>query len=181
MSFTRYTVPIPASATICTDWPSLCTQKDSHWNNKLLEERYGGYVVEVDGTIVLACTDELCAVVDEKSKGLHDFTFYEPGSGVSISNYTIEMPASARICSTWPSLMEAAVRRPNAGVERKYGGYVIEVEGVVAVACDEGLCKDIESHSWVLDELGEEVAERLDSKKGSEHLQNETSTKSSIA
>lgn len=138
-------------------------------------------MVKVDGAIVLACTDDLCAVVDEKSKGLREFTFYEPGSGVPISNYTIEMPASARICSTWPSFVEAAVRRPNAVVERKYGGYVIEVEGVVAIACDEGLCADFQSHPWVLDELREEVVERLDSKRGSEHLQRETSTKSSIA
>ena len=167
MSFKRYTVPIPASATICTDWPSLCTQKGEHWDDKLLEERYGGYVVEVGGAIVLACIDKLCAVVDEKSKGLREFTFYEPGSGVAISNYTIEMPASARICTTWPSLVEAAVRRPNAVVEKKYGSYVIEVDGVVAIACDEGLCADIESHPWVLDELREEVTEQLDSKRGS--------------
>lgn len=164
MSFTRYTVPIPESATICTDWPSLCTQKGEHWNDKLLEERHGGYVVEVDGAIVLACTDDLCAVVDEKSKGLREPTFHEPGSGVAISNYTIEIPASARICTTWPSLVEAAVRRPNAVVEKKYGGHVIEVDGVVAIACDEGLCADIESHPWILGELREEVAERVDSK-----------------
>ena len=164
MSFTRYTIPIPESAKICTDWPSLCTQKGEHWDDKLLEERYGGYVVEVDGIIVLACTDELCAVVDEKSRGIREFTFHEPGSGVVISNYNIDMPATARICTTWQSLVEAAVRSPNAGVEKKYGGYVIEVDGVVAIACDEGLCANIESHPWVLDELREEVAERLDPK-----------------
>jgi hypothetical protein len=166
MSLARYTVPIPESATICADWPSLCTQKGEHWDDKLLEEKYGGYVVEVDDTVVLACTDELCAVVDEKSKGLREFTFYEPGSGVNTSNYTIDMPASARICTTWPSLVEAAVQRPKAGVEKKYGGYVIEVDGVVAIACDEGLCADIELHPWVLDELREEVAERLELKSG---------------
>lgn len=75
MSFTRYRAPIPKSAIICADWPSLCKQKGEHWDDKLLEEKYGGYVVEVDGTIVLACTDDLCAVVDEKSKGLREFTF----------------------------------------------------------------------------------------------------------
>lgn len=123
-------------------------------------------MVEVDGAIVLACTDDLCAIVDEKSKGLHEFTFHEPGSGVAISNYNIDFPASARICTTWPSLVEAAVRRPTAGVERKYGGYVIEVDGVVAIACGEGLCADIESHHWVLDELREEVAERLELESG---------------
>lgn len=167
MSFTRYTVRIPESATICADWPSLCTQKGEHWDDKLLEEKYGGYVVEVDGAIILACTDDLCAVVDEKSRGLREFTFHEPGSGVAISDYTIDMPASARICTTWPSLVEAAVRRPKAGVEKKYGGYVIEVDGVVAIACAEGLCTDIDSHPWVLDELREEVAERLELKSGS--------------
>ncbi|KAM0701454.1 hypothetical protein Q7P35_011816 [Cladosporium inversicolor] len=166
MPFTRYKVPIPESATICTDWPSLCTRKGEHWDDKLLEEKYGGYVVEVDGTIVLACTDDLCAVVDEKSKGLREFTFHEPGSGVAISNYTIDMPASARICTTWPSLVEAAVRRPDVGVEKKYGGYVIEVDGVVAIACDEGLCADIQSHAWILNDFREEVAERLGSKSG---------------
>lgn len=87
---------------------------------------------------------------------------------MAISNYNIDIPASAGICTTWPSLVEAAVRRPKAGVERKYGGYVIEVDGVVAIACDEGLCADIESHPWVLDELREEVAERLDPKSGRE-------------
>jgi hypothetical protein len=167
MSFSRYTFPIPDSAIICTDWPSLCTQKGKHWDDKLLEERYGGYVVEVDGAIVPACTDDLCAVADEKSRGLREFTFHEPGSGVAISNYTIDMPAFTRICTTWPSLVEAAMRRPNAGVEKKYGGYVIEVDGVIAIACDEGLCADIESHPWVLDELREEVTERLELKSGS--------------
>jgi hypothetical protein len=58
------------------------------------------------------------------------------------------------------------VQRPKAGVEKKYGGYVIEVDGVVAIACDEGLCADIELHPWVLDELREEVAERLELKSG---------------
>lgn len=168
MSFTRYTVPIPDSAIICTDWLSLCKQKVEHWNDKLLEERYGGYVVEVDDTIVIACTDDLCAVVDEKSKGLHEFTFHEPGSGVAISNYTIDIPPSARICTSWPSLVEAAVRRPSAEVEKKYGGYVIEVDGVIAIACGKRLCADIESHPWILDELREEVAERLDPKSGRE-------------
>lgn len=166
MSLTRYTVPIPESATICTDWPSLCAQKGADWDDKLLEERHGGYVVEVDGTIVLACSDELCAVVDEKSKGLREFILHEPGSGVAISNYTIDMPASARICTTWPSLVEAAVRRPEARVEGKYGGFVIEVDGVVAIACGEELCADIESHPWVLDELRAEVAERVDAMSG---------------
>lgn len=124
-------------------------------------------MVEIDVTIVLACTDGLCAVVDEKSKGIREFTLHEPGSGVAISNYNIDMPASARNCTTWPNLVEAAVQRPNAGVEKKYGGYVIVVEGVVEIACDEGLCAEIESHPWVLDGLREEVAERLESKRGS--------------
>lgn len=166
MSFKRYTVPIPEPAVICTDWPSLCSQKGEHWDNNLLEEKYGGYVVEVNSTIVLACTDDLCAVVDEKSKGLYEFTFHEPGSGVAISKYTIDMPASARICTTWPSLVEAAVKTPGAAVEKKYGGYVIGVDGVVEIACDDGLCADIESHPWILDELREEVAERLDPMSG---------------
>ena len=74
---------------------------------------------------MLACTDDLCAIVDEKSKGIHELTFHEPGSGVAISNHSIDLPASARICTTWSSLVEAAVWRPNAGVEKKYGGYVI--------------------------------------------------------
>jgi hypothetical protein len=165
MSFTRYTVPIPESAIICSDWPSLCSQKGEHWDDKLLDEKYGGYVVEVDGAILLACTDELCAIVDEKSKGLREFTFHEPGSGVAISRYTIDLPASARVCTTWPSLVEAAVQRPDAGVEKKYGGYVIEMDGAVAIACDDGLCVDIESHPWVLDELLEEVAARIESKR----------------
>lgn len=82
---------------------------------------------------------------------------------MAISSYSIDLPASARICTTWPSLVEAAVRRPNAGIEKKYGGHVIEANGVVAIACDEGLCVDIEWHPWVLDELRQEVAARLSS------------------
>lgn len=44
---------------------------------------------------------------------------------------------------------------------------MIEVDGLVAIACDDGLCVDIESHPWVLDELLEEVAARLESKRAS--------------
>ena len=59
------------------------------------------------------------------------------------------------------------MQRPNSGVEKKYGGHVIEVDGLAAMACDHGLCADIESHPWVLDESREEVAARLGSKSGS--------------
>jgi hypothetical protein len=106
-------------------------------------------------------------LIDEKSKGLHTFTFHRSSdSGVVISNYTIDMPASARICTSWPSLVEAAVRRPGARVEKKFGGYVIEMDGVVAIACGEELCRDIEEHLWVLNGLREEVEERLNSLSG---------------
>ena len=75
----------------------------------MLDEKYGGYVIEDEGAIVLVCTDDLCALLEEKARQAQVVTFYDlASSAVSLANYTVEIPYSAKICSDWPRL-EAAV------------------------------------------------------------------------
>jgi hypothetical protein len=46
----------------------------------------------------LVCTDNLYAVIDEKSKETSTVRFYDPASSVMIGNYTVPLPNTARIC-----------------------------------------------------------------------------------
>jgi hypothetical protein len=126
MSIDHYTVPIPASAYICPDWTSLIEEVHTKWSHSMLDKKYGGYVIEDKGAIVLVCTDELCTILEEKDRQAQTVTFHDPASdAVSLANYTVDIPLSARICSDWPSLEAAVVQRPGCRIVEKYGGFVL--------------------------------------------------------
>lgn len=158
MSLTHYTVPIPTSATICPDWPTLCAETRTNWPHSVLRKKHGGYVIEDHNAIVLVCTADLCAILEEKDRAAQQITFHDPASGnVSVANYTVALPSSAKVCSDWPSLRAAAMRWPEKRVERKYGGFVIEEDGVVVVACNEKLSGEAEANPEQLLWIREDV------------------------
>lgn len=168
MSISHYTIPIPPSAAICPDWPSLC-EKVLNWPDSVLDKKYGGYVIEENNTVVLACTDNLCTILEEKDKEAMTITFHDPASlpsGVSIQKYTVPIPESARIVSKYPSLEAAALQRPHASIVKKYGGYVIEEDGMIVIACDDQMSSEIEMHPGCLDYTFEDVAELKRTKGG---------------
>jgi hypothetical protein len=166
MFIAHYTVPIPESATICPDWPALCEEAHLNYGHCMLERKYGGYVIEDKGVIRLVCTDSLCAIVSEKDKEAATITFHHPTSGVQIGNYKFPLPETARVCSKWPSLRAAALQRPHAPIVKKYGGFVIEEDGVVVIACDEELSVMCEERPEQLAFIAEDVAELLQSRGG---------------
>jgi hypothetical protein len=165
MSIEHYTVPVPASAFICLDWPSLTEEVRIKWGHCTLDKKYGGYVIEDEGSIVLLCTEDLCAVLEEKDRQAQIVTFHDPASSeVSLTNYTVDLPASAKICSDWPSLEAAILQRPGSRVVRKYGGYVIEEDDVVVFACDEKISEEADHPGGLIDMLYEDIAEQAQSR-----------------
>jgi hypothetical protein len=166
MSIAHYTVPIPESATICPDWPALCEEAHLNYGHCMLEKKYGGYVIEDKGVICLVCTDDLCAIVAEKDREAATITFHHPASGVKIGNYTVALPETARVCSTWPSLSAAALQRSHAPIVKKYGGFVIEEDGIIVIACDEEMSVTCEEHPEQLEFIAEDVADLLRSRQG---------------
>jgi hypothetical protein len=101
-------------------------------------------VIEDNGTIVLVCTDDLCTILEEKDRQAQTVTFYDPtSSAVSLANYTIHIPPSAKTCSDWPSLEAAIMQMPSSRLVEKYGGYVIEQDGVIVFACDEKMSMEV--------------------------------------
>lgn len=161
MSIAHYTVPIPESATICPDWQSLCAEI-RNWPDNWLDKKYGGYVVEDKGEIVLVCSDDLCAFVEQKDKEAMTITYHDPAnlpSDVSIANYTVPIPENARIVSRIPSLRAANMERSHSSIAKKYGGFVIEEDGEIVIACDEKLSTELEKHPEQLQYIAEDVAE----------------------
>jgi hypothetical protein len=63
-------------------------------------------------------------------------------------------------------LEAAALQRPFNSIVKKYGGAVIEVDGVIVIACDEGLSRDVLEHPRSLEFIEEDVAELKRSKGG---------------
>jgi len=108
----------------------------------------------------LVCTDDLCAILEEKDRQAQTVTFHDPASSaVSLANYTVDIPLSAKICSDWPSLEAAIVKRPGSRVVEKYGGFVIEEDGVVVFACDEKMSEEVGRSGGLVDMLYCDVAE----------------------
>jgi len=126
----------------------------------MLVQKYGGYVIEDKGAIVLVCTDSLCAMIKEKDQQAQSITFHGPVGGVSVVNYTIAIPQSAKIVSDWPSLRAAAIQRPHTSIVKLYGGFVIEEDGIIAIACDEKLSAEADAHPEQLEWIAEDVANR---------------------
>jgi hypothetical protein len=165
MSIDHYTVPIPASAYICPDWTSLIEEVHTKWSHSMLDKKYGGYVIEDKGAIVLVCTDELCTILEEKDRQAQTVTFHDPASdAVSLANYTVDIPLSARICSDWPSLEAAVVQRPGCRIVEKYGGFVIEEDGVVVFACDEKMSEEVGRSEDLVGLLYDDVEENAPSR-----------------
>lgn len=87
MAITVYNITIPETAMICSTWPSL-RQAGERWPDNWLDKKYGGYVIEDNGIIVMACDDEFCAQIEEAEKkaGLFpeeyglETTLEEPGT-----------------------------------------------------------------------------------------------------
>lgn len=124
------------------------------WGHCMLDKKYGGYVIEDEGAIVLVCTDDLCAVLEEKDRQAQAVTFHDPASSaVSLANYIVEIPSSAKICSDWPSL-EAAIRQLHGSrLVEEYGGFVIEEAGVILFACDEKMSEEVGRSQGLVDML----------------------------
>lgn len=158
MSAAHYTVSIPDSATVCSDWPSLCNQVRINWPHTCLEKDYGGYIIRDQGRIVLVCSEDLCTFLEQKDQEAQGVTFHEPGSGVSLSNYTVDIPPPAKVCSDWPSLHAAVSQRPGSKVLQKYGGFVIEENGLIVIACDEKMSVEVARHPEELDYIYDGVA-----------------------
>jgi hypothetical protein len=161
MSIAHYTVPIPDSATICSDWPTLCEEAQSNYGHCMLNPKYGGYVFEEEGVIRLVCTDNLCAIIDDKDKEASTITFHSPASGVKIGNYTVALPDSARVVTEWTSLRAAAMQRPHTPPVKKYGGWVIEEGGAIVIACDEEMSTQCDECPEQLAFIAEDVMELL--------------------
>ena len=67
MTITIYNITIPETAMICSTWPSP-RRAGERWPDNWLDKKYGGYVVEDNGIIVMACDDEFCAQIEEAEK-----------------------------------------------------------------------------------------------------------------
>jgi len=167
MSIAHYTVPVPPTAFICADWPSLCDETASKWGHCTVDKKYGGYVIEDAGAIVLVCTSSLCDVLEAKDREASTITFHLPTApGISTANYTVAIPETARVVTTFPSLEVAALERYWCSIVKKYGGVVIEEEGKIIIACGEELSRDVLGHPQSLEYIYEDVAELKRSKGG---------------
>ena len=69
MSLSNYTVTIPNTAVIVDNWDMLHAEA-SKFPWRMLEPKYGGNVIEVDGVIKLATTDELSKQIEDKMASL---------------------------------------------------------------------------------------------------------------
>jgi hypothetical protein len=46
-----------------------------------LYKKHGGFVIEDEGAIASLCTDNLCAIIEEKDYQAQTVTFHDPVSG----------------------------------------------------------------------------------------------------
>ena len=117
-------------------------------------------MVEDEGAIVLVCIDDLCAILEENDRQAQAVVFSDPASnGVSLANYTVEIPCSAKTCSDWPGLEAAMRQRHSSRVVNKYGGYSIKEYGMVAVACDEKMFEKAGRSQELVDLLYDDTEE----------------------
>lgn len=79
---------------------------------------------------------------------------------MSLSNYTINVPEDAIIVDNWDAFHTEAKKFPWSMVEQKYGGNVIEVDGIIKLATTAELSKQIEAKMASLPaDTEEEIAE----------------------
>ncbi|KAM5385212.1 hypothetical protein ACJZ2D_001173 [Fusarium nematophilum] len=62
---------------------------------------------------------------------------------MATSNYTIELPLSAVIVTTWDEFHTEGRKYPNSAVVPKYGGFVIEVDEEIKMATDEKMTQEV--------------------------------------
>lgn len=73
MALSAYTVEIPESAIIVSDWDSLHAESD-RFPNSMLMPKYGGNVIEVDRKIMLATTENLTLEIQNVVDNIPAFT-----------------------------------------------------------------------------------------------------------
>jgi hypothetical protein len=89
-----YTVEVPETSIIVSDWASLQTEVEK-FADSMLMAKYGGNVIEVDGQVMLATTQDLTLEIQKMVDSLLEFTAEEDaefeyiqdalGSGVDAS------------------------------------------------------------------------------------------------
>jgi hypothetical protein len=109
-----------------------CEVTGTRWCRCCFDKRYSNFVIEDEGGILLVCTDNLCAII-------------EPKSSCSTT------PKAARC--RFPPMLSIFHRLhgylPNDRISwRRSGnilceGFLVEEDGVFAIACDEGMCDAI--------------------------------------
>lgn len=62
---------------------------------------------------------------------------------MSVDHYTVELPASAVIVTTWEELYSEAKKYPDTALFTRYGGNVIEVDGDIKMATDKYMTEQI--------------------------------------
>ncbi|KAM0703582.1 hypothetical protein Q7P35_009521 [Cladosporium inversicolor] len=73
LALSAYTVEIPESAIIVSDWDSLHAESD-RFPNSMLMPKYGGNVIEVDRKIMLATTENLTLEIQNVVDNIPAFT-----------------------------------------------------------------------------------------------------------
>jgi hypothetical protein len=73
LALSGYTVEVPETAIIVSDWESLQTEVEK-FPDSMLMTKYGGNVIEVDGQIMLATTQDLTLEIQKVVDALPAFT-----------------------------------------------------------------------------------------------------------
>ena len=81
------------------------------------QKKYGAYVIEYEGAIVLVCTEDLCAILKETNRQAQTVTFQDlVSSSVTLANYTVEIP-----------LLQTCVQTGRVRVQRSCNGQVLRL------------------------------------------------------
>jgi hypothetical protein len=97
MSLSNYTIDIPETAVIVDNWDTLHAEGSKYpW--RMLEPKYGGNVIGVDGVIKLVTTDELSKQIEEKMTSIPPHTEEQIAEQKRRERYLIEthMPPDER-------------------------------------------------------------------------------------
>ena len=73
LSLSGYTIDIPDTAVIVSDWDSLHAETE-RFPDSMLMPKYGGNVIEVDGQIMLATTQDLTLEIQKVVDSIPAFT-----------------------------------------------------------------------------------------------------------
>lgn len=81
---------------------------------------------------------------------------------MSVSNYTVPIPKTAIIVTTWDEYHIEGAKFPDEMVNRKYGGFVIEVDDEIKLATDTYMTQQIAAKLASLPPLTAEEEAELD-------------------